>query len=132
MDIFFQDPNIIRVPPEEVRLLEVKVSPQAKGGRVKIYIELTPFIKRPNISVSITDKAGKEVAHTSILETMLPKMEFTMHLRAPEQGSEYGVDTRVYYQRMPEPSETGVEIPLPDPQIVDRQQATFILPPVET
>ncbi len=132
MDIFFQDPNIIRVPPEEVRLLEVKVSPQANGGRVKIFIELTPFMKRPNIRVSITDKAGKEVAHTSILETMLPKMEFTMHLRQPEQGSEYSVDTWVYYQHMPEPSESTEEIPLPDALIVDRHKATFLLPLVET
>ena len=132
MDIFFQDPNIVRVPPEEVRLLDVKVTPQPNAGRVKIYIELTPFMKRPNVRVSIIDIAGKEVAHTSILETMLPKMEFTMHIRQPEQGSEYNVDTCVYYQQMPEPSETAVEIPLPDPLIVDRHKATFILPLVET
>jgi hypothetical protein len=132
MDIFFQDPNIVRVPPEEVRLLDVKVTPQPESGRVKIYIELTPFMKRPNVNVSITNKAGKEIAHTSILETMLPKMEFTMHLRQPEPGSEYSVDTWVYYQRMPEPSEIAVEIPLPDPMIVDRSKTTFILPLVET
>jgi hypothetical protein len=82
--------------------------------------------------VSITNKVGKEIAHTSILETMLPKMEFTMHLRQPEPGSEYSVDTWVYYQRMPEPSEIAVEIPLPDPMIVDRSKTTFILPLVET
>jgi hypothetical protein len=132
MDIFFQDPNVVRAPPEEVRLLEVKVMPQPNGGRVKIYLELTPFMKRPNLNVSITDAIGKEVAHTSILETMLPKMEFTMHIRQPEQGGEYSVDTWVYYQRMPEPSETAVEIPLPDPMIVDRHKATFILPQTET
>ena len=82
--------------------------------------------------MTITDLTGKEVAHTSILETMLPKMEFTMHLRQPEPGSEYNVDMCVYYQRMPEPSETAVEIPLPDPMIVDRQKTTFIFPLVET
>ncbi len=132
MDIFFQDPNIVRVPPEEVRLLDVKVTPHPKSGRVKIFIELTPFMKRPNINVSITNKAGKEIAHTSILETMLPKMEFTMHLHEAEHGSEYSVDTWVYYQRMPEPSEIAVEIPLPDPMIVDRAKTTFILPHMET
>ena len=131
MDLFFQDPNIVRVPPEEVRLLDVKITPQPKVGRVKIFIELTPFMKRPNINVSISNKAGKEIAHTSILETMLPKMEFTMHLREAEQGDEYNVDTWVYYQRMPEPSETGEELPLPDPMIVDRSRTTFILPLVE-
>ena len=132
MDIFFQDPNIVRVPPEEVRLLDVKVTPQPKSGRVKIFIELTPFMKRPNINVSIINKANQEVAHTSILETMLPKMEFTMHLREAEQGSEYSADTWVYYQQIPGPSETGEEISLPDPMIVDRSKTTFIFPLMET
>lgn len=132
MDIFFQDPNIVRVPPEEVRLLELVVTPLPNSGRVKIFLELTPFKKRPNVNVSITDKSGKEVSHTSILETMLPKMEFTMHIRQPKQGGEYRVETYVYYQHLPEPSETSGESPLPDPMIVDRRKATFILPGVET
>ena len=128
MDIFFQDPNIVRVPPEEVRLLDVKITPQPKVGRVKIFIELTPFMKRPNVNVSITNKAGKEIAQTSILETMLPNWNSPCTLRDAEQGAEYSVDTWVYYQRMPEPSEIAVEIPLPDPMIVDRSRMTFMLP----
>jgi hypothetical protein len=132
MNIFFQDPNETRVPPDQVRLQEVKITPQANGGRVKIYLELTPFMKRPNINVTITDASGEEVAHTSILETMLPKMEFTMHLRQPKQGSEYSVDTCVYYQRMPEPSETPVDIQLPDPMVVDCHKVTFVLLQMET
>jgi hypothetical protein len=132
MNIFLQDPNEIRVPPEEVRLREVKITPQPNGGRVKIYLELTPFMKRPNVNVTITDAIGKEVAHASILETMLPKMEFTMHLRQPEPGVEYSVVLKVYYQRIPEPTETSVDNHLPDPMIVDTHKATFILPASET
>jgi hypothetical protein len=128
MSIFFQDPNETRLPPEEVRLIEVRVTPQLNGGRVKIHLELTPFMKRPNINVTITDASGKEVAHTSILEALLPKMEFTMHLRKAEQGGEYSVETCAYYQRMPEPSDTPVDIPLPKPMIVDIHKTKFILP----
>jgi len=127
MDIFFPDPNVIRLPPEEVRLREMKVTPQQNGGRVKIFLELSPFKKRPNVEVTIMDATGREVAHTSILETMLPKLEFTMHLRQPVAGSEYSVETIIYYQRLPEPSDIQEEIPLPDPMIVDRRKATFIL-----
>jgi hypothetical protein len=132
MNLFFQDPNEIRMSPEEVRLREVKVTPQANSGRVKIYLELTPFIKKPNINVTITDVMSKEVAQINILETMLPKLEFTMHLHKPEQGGKYSVETTVYYQMMPEPSETPVDLHLPDPMIVDRHKATFILPQLET
>ena len=81
MDIFFQDPNDVRLRPEEVRLREVQVMPLLDGNRVKVFVELTPFIKRPNLEITITTASGKEVAHASILETMLRKVELIMHLR---------------------------------------------------
>ncbi len=127
MDIFFNDPNIVRLPPEEVRLREVRITPQADSGRVKVHLELTPFQKRPDLSVSITSSSGSEAARTTILETMLTKLELTMHLRAPEPGSEYTIETIVYYQKLPQPSEQEVEILLPEPMIVDRQKKTFVL-----
>jgi hypothetical protein len=132
MDFFLHDPDKSRLPPEEVRLRKVQVSPQPNGQRVKIYLELTPFTKRPNVSVTITSASGKEVAHTSILETMLPKLEFTMHLRGPNPGNEYIVETSVYYQSLPEPSDIPIDIPLPDPLIVDHNKTVFSLPHLET
>jgi len=132
MDIFLRDPNEIRLPPEEVRLSKVKITPQSTGGRVKIYLELTPFMKRPNVSVTITSAMGKEAAHTSILETMSPKLEFTMHLREPDPGSEYTVETSVYYQRLPEPGDVPMDVPLPEPLVVDYNQTIFNLPHLDT
>ena len=132
MDIFFHDPDEVRLPPEEVQLREMQVTPLPDGRRVKIFLELTPFMKRPNVDVSITAASGKEVARTSILETMSRKLEFTMHLREIEPGSEYTLESIVYYQRLPEPSAIPMEIPLPDPIIVDHQKATFILLQLET
>jgi hypothetical protein len=128
MDIFFQDPNEVRLPPEEVNLREMHVTPLADGNRVKVYLELTPFIKRPNIEVVISSASGKEVAHTSILETTLRKLEFFMHLRNSEPGSKYTIESTVYYQKLPEPSDIPMDVPLPDPTIVDCLKATFIIP----
>jgi hypothetical protein len=128
MDIFLQDPNIVRLPPEEVRLVEVQVTPQANGRQVKIYIELTPFKKRPNLEVNIVSASGRVAARSSILESMLPKMEFTMHLRQPEPGSEYTLEITVYYQKLPEPSDEPIEMPLPEPMVVDRRSTSFVLP----
>jgi hypothetical protein len=128
MDIFFQDPNEIRLPPEDVRLRELIVTPQADGKRVKVHLVLSPFKKRPNIEVTIKTASGVAAAHTSILETILHVLDFTMHLRQPVAGDQYCIETIVYYQRFPEPSEKPVEMPLPEPMIVDRQSTTFILP----
>ena len=131
-NFFLQDPNIIRLPPEEVRLTEVQVSPQVNGKQVKIHLELTPFIKRPNIEVTITSDTGKVAGHTNILETMLHQLEFTMHLRQVEPGGEYTMEISVYYQKLPEPSDTPMDVPLPEPLIVDRNTITFRLTQDET
>jgi hypothetical protein len=127
LDIFFNDPNVVRLPPEEVHLREVRIMVQADTGRVKIHLELTPFQKRPNITVSITSASGKEAARATILETMLTRLELTMHLREPDPGSEYSVETTVFYQKIPQPGEEEVEIQLPEPMTVDQRKTTFIL-----
>ena len=131
MNPFFLDPNEVRLPPEAVRLTKVQVMPQPNGRQVKIHLELTPFMKRPNIEVTVISSVGKEVGHASILETMLHTLEITLHLRQVEPGEALRLETRVYYQRLPEPSDTPVEIPLPDPIIVDRNTTNFNLPQVE-
>jgi hypothetical protein len=128
MDIFFQDPNDVRLQPEEVRLREVQVMPLLDSKRVKVLVELTPFLKRPNLEITITTASGKEVAHASILETMLRRVEVIMHLRETEPGSEYTLESTVYYQSLPQPSDTPMDLPLPDPMIVDRQKVIFLLP----
>jgi len=128
MDIFFQDPDENRLPPEEVRLREVQVIPMPDGKRIKVFIELEPFLKKPNLEISITTEAGKEVAHTSILETMTRKNELVMHLREVKPGGEYTLTTTVYYQSLPEPSNMPLDLALPEPLIVDQQKVNFSLP----
>ena len=128
MDFFLQDPDEVKLPPEEVRLRVIRVTLQPGSNKVKVHLELTPFQKRPNVEVIITTSSGKEAAHTSILEVMLPKMELTMHLREPVPGHQYNVDASVYYQSLPEPIQTSTELPLPEPMTVDRGKETFVLP----
>jgi hypothetical protein len=128
MDIFFQDPDEIRLPPEQVRLLKSHITPLEGGNRVKVSLELTPFMKRPNIDLTITNSSGKVLAHSSILETMLRKLEFIMHLRESVPGDEYKLEAMVYYQKLPEPSDTQMDLPLPEPMIVDHHSNIFIIP----
>ena len=45
MDIFFQDPTDIPLPPEEVRIRELTAEPWPDGRRVRVYVELTPGFK---------------------------------------------------------------------------------------
>ena len=89
-------------------------------------------MKRPNIEVRIFSRPGNEVGHINILETMLHKLEFTIHLRQAQAGDDLTMETIVYYQKLPEPGQTSEEVPLPDPMIVDRNTTLFKLIPEGT
>jgi hypothetical protein len=129
---FFNDPNQSHLPPEEVRLSDVRLAVYPKADRVRVRVELTPFTERPNLRVRISDTAGKVIAQSDILETMLPSLEFTLHLRAAEREKEYTLEAEVYYQKVPMPSDAPIDIHLPDPLVVDRRKVTFCLPALET
>ena len=92
MDItFFNDPEQIPKPAEEIRIESVSIVPLQDGFRVKVELDVTPFLQRPNLLLAIHDEQDRVVSELSIIETMHTHMEFTMHLRGVE--SPYGVYT---------------------------------------
>ena len=127
MDIFFADPNEVPLPPDEVRIRELKAEPWPDGRKVHIYLETDPFQRKPNADVVILNAKGEEVADASVIEPMNRKMEFTLHLREPEPGGSYQVKAVLFYtEPIPEPKEGETEPPeLPEPQIVDRAETRF-------
>ena len=58
MDMFFADPNDPPLPPEEVRLRELRAEPWPDVLRVKVFLELTPFQKRPSAEGSIRNASA--------------------------------------------------------------------------
>ena len=134
MDIFFQDPTDIPLPPEEVRIRELTAEPWPDGRRVRVYVELTPFQTRPNGEINITNTDEEEVASVSFIETIDPKMQFTLHLRTPETQGEFSVNASIFYpvlingQKL---GETQDQEPLPIPQdimVVDQSFIKFTIP----
>jgi hypothetical protein len=70
------------LPPDEVRFMEVRVEPWPEDGRkVRVHLQITPFIERPNIEVIIKDPSEEEVASIYIVESIDDRMTFTMHIR---------------------------------------------------
>ena len=101
-DIFFAEPDQIPVPPDEVRIRELAAQPQADGRRVSVRIDVTPFQKRPNMELVITNAGGDKVADFNVVEAMDNKMDFTVHLREPQPGGTYTVNLRVFYSNFEE------------------------------
>ncbi len=126
MDIFFADPDDVPLPPEEVRIREFKADPWPDGRRVKIFLEVTPFQKRPSGEVLITDHTGQPVATANIIETIDPRMEINMHLRGPVSEGVFTATVVLFYLEDIDEDQPEEE-PLLPPQrmIVDEAQVTF-------
>ena len=110
MDIFFTDPTDIPLPPEEVRIRQLLASPWPDGRRVSVSLHITPFQKPPSGEISIVNALGDELVNISIIETMDPKMEFTLHLRGAEIISPLQVNASIFYVRADSESEENHEI----------------------
>ena len=82
--------------PEETRIKSLSAEPYPDGYRVHVYVEATPFQKRPHIEVILTDANGDEIGSTTIVEPLGWKMEFTMHIRG-ELNNPYTVEARLFY-----------------------------------
>jgi hypothetical protein len=111
-----QDPDIERLPPEKVHILELRAEPYPDGRRVRVNMDMTPFEKRPHIEISLTDAGGHEVASASFIEPMAWKLEFTLHIRGEDPASPYTLSAHLFYPDgvQAEPIQTTFEISEPD------------------
>ncbi len=108
MDIFFQDPSAIPLPPEEVKIVELRAEPWPDKQRIKVHLEITPFLKRPNGEISLIDAHGNQIASVDIIESIEASMDFTLHLRGVEPAGDFTVSALIYY--LEDPNSLGEEV----------------------
>ncbi len=125
MDIFFQDPSVIPLPPSEVRIQHLEAVLAADQRRVHIALELTPFQQKPSLELTLQDAHGDELAQTLIIETMTPGLELTMHLRparAAQPLPPFSLVALLFYTAplLPDASR------LPERQVVHQMQAAVL------
>ena len=126
-EFFFSDLeeiNLSKLPPEEVKILELSATPYADAKRVRINLSMTPFQIRPHLDLVILDPNGKPVATTSIIEPMSWKQELTIHLRAEREDGNYKLIIRLFYPLADEedPKLYRLDIPVED---TDRKELIF-------
>lgn len=126
MDIFFQDPNEVPLPPDEVRIEDFRAEPYPDQRRIRVLLTLTPFQKRPHVEILIMSPQGTRLSEVSILESLTKEIDLTMHLRSVQPAGEYQIEAIVYY---PQENDQEQDDPrnVPPPNIVDRSQRTFQL-----
>ena len=116
MEFFINDPNLIRYPPTEVHLLDLRANPFPDGKRVRVALDLTPFQQRPLIELDLADSTGNEVASASIIEPVGWKLELTLHIRksGPTEGK-YTLTARLSYSELGEIDRRSLIIEVPFP-----------------
>ncbi len=87
---FFDDPDEVPRPPDEVRITEVRAEPLPDGRRVAVSISLTPFLEKPDLDVVIL-RDGHEERTLSVIGAMQHEMQVTMHLPAVNPQGSYTV-----------------------------------------
>src|SRR5690348_13666718 len=115
-EFFFPELNaaedgVIPQPPEEMRILELRVEPVQDGGpaRLRVYLEVTAFQQRPYLEVTLQDAEGREIASVSVIEPMQRKNVFTMHVRGPQQDGRFGLAARLFYPEKPDSDTRKIE-----------------------
>lgn len=98
MDYFNIDPNIKKLPPEEIRFISLQAEPFEDRQRIRIRLELTPFQQSPCIELNLSDSEGNFISSVSIIEPPLWKQELIMHVRNSSLvNGELSLIARLFY-----------------------------------
>lgn len=106
-NLFFFDDSQPPKPPAETRIQELTAEPYPDGSRVRMSVRITPFLERPNLEIYARKVDGPIVAEMSVIETMTPTLEFTMHIRGVATlAGDYVLRAELYYEDRQQPQDT--------------------------
>jgi hypothetical protein len=128
VEIHLSDPEGIPLPPDEVRVRALKVDPLPNGRLVRVYLEVDPFQKRPNADLTISDNEGREVASTSIIESIDRNIEVRMHVRGAVREREYSLKAILFYAEIEGETTSEGEIKPFERRVVDTAETSFTIP----
>ncbi len=98
MDIkFFNDPLEQPRPREEVRIRQIGLYLYPDLRRMAFGVELTPFVERPSIEVTITNGESEPAGSLHVIETLTPNFNITLHLRDAQITNPYRLTVTLYY-----------------------------------
>lgn len=97
-------------PREEVRIEALELHVYPDRFRVFVHLQVTPFLERPNLLMTVRDADDRIAAELSVIETMHHDMEFTIHLRGKDDpAGAYTLTVDLYYETRNPPQDRKVE-----------------------
>ena len=98
MFIQIEDPSDLPRPPEEVKVRSLDIEPYPDGRRLRVSMELTPFLEPPDLAIRVLDEQGGEAADVSIISAQQTRLSLTVHLRSRELEGDYTVEAVIMYE----------------------------------
>lgn len=105
MEIHFYD-NGGPKPREAVRFNRLGLYMYPGKRQVAVGFNITPFLEKPSIEVTITNEMGEKAASLSVIEAMQPNFSLIVHLRDQTPTETYRVEALLYYPSV----ETGRQV----------------------
>jgi hypothetical protein len=95
---FFDDPLKGPHSREDVRFNQLGLYVYDDRRRIAVGFDITPFLERPSVEVTITNAAGEVAANLTVIEAMQPNFNLTMHLRDKNPADPYQIEAILFYQ----------------------------------
>ena len=96
---FYDDPLLQPKAREDVRIKQIGLFIHENLRRVSFGLELTPFLERPSIQVTIRNGRGEPAGALSVIETMTPNFSLIIHFRDGEVTDPYELTAEIYYAK---------------------------------
>jgi hypothetical protein len=114
MEFFISEPNVTRYAPSDTRLLDLRAVPDSEGKHLRVTLELSPFLQRPNIEINLTDSSGHQVVSASIIEPVGWRLEITLHIRKLNLSvGNYNLTAGLFYPKLGEVDRRMLVIKIP-------------------
>ncbi len=113
MPHFFRPPPDA-LPPADVHCTSLRAEPLGDGRRIRVYIDLTPFLQPPDIFVTLSDLAGAEISQAHLIGVINQRLTIILHLPNPGDGR-YTLTAAVNYPAQDISNEYSIAFELPAP-----------------
>ncbi|HFC12822.1 MAG TPA: hypothetical protein ENJ56_08250 [Anaerolineae bacterium] len=94
---FFDDPLKAPRSREDVRFKQLGIYVHEGNRRIAVGFDITPFIERPSIEVTVRNVLGEPAGNLTVIETLDSNFNLTMHLRDKVPTDQYEVSATLYY-----------------------------------
>ncbi len=94
---FFDNSEETPKSREDVRIKQLGLFLFEDRMRVAVGFDITPFLERPSIEVTLTNERGEKSGSLHVIDTLDTNFSLTMHIRDSDPTDTYDVNVTVYY-----------------------------------